>query len=81
MIVGYEYCYFEIVSRVNGKKIGQISDVIAAVRDNRESYHIIETDMGDKIILDRKKVRSAKNRILKTYDIDHDRSKDLRSIR
>jgi S1-C subfamily serine protease len=79
--VGYEYFYYEIVSRVNGKKIARIEDVIDAVKDNREAYHVIETDMGDKIILDRKKARSAKNRILKTYDIKYDRSKDLRSSR
>jgi hypothetical protein len=79
--VGYEYYYYEIVSRVNGRKIARLEDVLAAVKENREGYHVIETDMGDKIILDRKKARSAKNRILKTYDIKYDRSKNLRSSR
>lgn len=79
--VGYEYLYYEIISRVNGKKITHIDDMVTAVRENREPYHVIETTMGDRIILDRRKARAAKSRILKTYDIKHDRSKDLRSSR
>ena len=79
--VGYEYLYYEIISSVNGKEITRIEEVVAAVRENREPYHVIETNMGDRIILDRRKARTAKSRILKTYDIKHDRSKDLRSSR
>ena len=70
-----------IISSVNGKEITRIEEVVAAVRENREPYHVIETNMGDRIILDRRKARTAKSRILKTYDIKHDRSKDLRSSR
>jgi S1-C subfamily serine protease len=76
--VGYDNFYYEIVSEVNGRKIKRIEDLIAAIEDNRNAYHMIETDMGEKIILNRKKARLAKSRILKTYDIKHDRSKNLR---
>jgi S1-C subfamily serine protease len=79
--VGYDYLYYEIISRVNGKKITHIDDMVTAIRENRGRYHVIETNMGDMIILDRKKAREAKSRILKTYDIKHDRSKNLRSSR
>ena len=76
--VGYEDYYYEIVSRVNGMSIRRIEDVVSAVEENRKPYHVIETDLGDKIILDRKKARSSRNRILKTYDIKYDRSGNLR---
>jgi S1-C subfamily serine protease len=76
--VGYENFYYEIVIRVNGRNIMKIEDIIESIQSNRETYHVIETEAGEKIILDRKKARASKNRILKTYDIKHDRSKDLR---
>jgi S1-C subfamily serine protease len=78
--VGYENFYYEIVSRVNGKNIKKIEDIIESIQSNREAYQVIETEAGDKIILDRKNARASKNRILKTYDIKHDRSRDLRKI-
>ncbi len=79
--VGYENFYYEIVSRVNGRTIKKIEDIIESIQSNRESYHVIETEAGEKIILDRKKARASKNRILKTYDIKYDRSRDLRKLK
>jgi S1-C subfamily serine protease len=79
--VGYEYAYYEIVSKVNGKKITRMEELVSTIQENRKPYHVIETVVGERIILDRKKARAARNRILKTYDIKHDRSRDLRGGR
>jgi len=76
--IGYEDLYYEIVSSVNGKKIGSIGDLVIAIESNRGPYHVIDTEDGKQIILDRKQANRSTRRILKLYRIKRDRSENLR---
>ncbi len=76
--IGYEDLYHEIVAYVNGKKIGSMDDLVNAIESNRKAYHIIITDTEKQIILDRKMANKSTKRILKTYNINKDRSENLR---
>lgn len=75
--VGYHSFEDAIISRVNGKKITRIKDLVEAFEENRNEYHIIEDIKGYKIILDRESVDKNSQRILKKYKMPADRSRDL----
>lgn len=75
--VGY-YWHFSIISRVNGNKISTMKDLVRALEENQEDYHIIEDEDGSKLILDKQKVDEYSKRIMDRYQISSDRSEDLR---
>jgi S1-C subfamily serine protease len=75
--MGYEDMYYEIVYRANGRRIRDITDLIDAIKYNKNPYHVIETSQGNKIILDRKEADRGTKRILKQYKIKNDRSETI----
>jgi S1-C subfamily serine protease len=75
--MGYEDLYWEVVDRVNGKEIGSIGDLIEAIESNRAAFQVIETKMGDQIVLDRRAANKSGRRILKQYRISEDRSDNV----
>jgi len=78
--LGYHDMDNAVIEKVNGKKISHMTDLVRAVEENQNPFHVFEDDSGNKIVLKREKVEKYSNRILETYKIRSDRSEDLRSI-
>ena len=63
---------------VNGSKILNLRELIRAVEQPSKKSNIeFQSDLGMKIVLDRKRVKSAQAGILRTYSVPADRSGDL----
>ncbi|CCK81051.1 S1C family serine protease [Desulfobacula toluolica] len=75
--VGYHEFINGIISKVNGKKINVMEDLVSAFETWNGDYHVIEDIKGFKIILNSHAVKEADNRILKKYKIFSDRSAGL----
>ena len=75
--MGYEDLGWEIVTAANGISIGSIDDLISAIENNREQYHVFEIEDGKKIILDRLEADKSKERILEQYKIPKAKSGNL----
>ncbi len=67
-----------VIVKVNGRSISDMKDLVKAFEENREAYDIIEDDNGVKIVLKRDSAQKFNSRILKLYQIDSDRSGDLK---
>jgi hypothetical protein len=64
---------------VNGKKILNLRDLIETVEaDSDVPYIVFKTEDNESIALERKKVEEAHKEILSIYQIDDDRSSDLK---
>jgi S1-C subfamily serine protease len=67
------------VIKVNGKKIHRIRDLIQIVeRDTNDPFVIFESSLGEKIVLERERIKAEHSKILQTYSVPDDRSADLR---
>ena len=79
--VGYHEETNMIVSRVNGQKIRNMSDVVAAFQKPLGDFDVVETDSdtddGFQVVLSADGVRKANDEILKRFQITMDRSADL----
>ncbi len=78
--VGYHDWRHNVISRVNGKNISSINDLVKAFDAHKGPYHIIEDEWGYKIVLDKLKVDRNSKGILEKYKIISDRSKDLEAL-
>ena len=78
--VGYHDLDNRVVSRVNGKKISTMADLVTAFENHSGKYHIILDERGHQIVLDKRKVDQDSQRILKRYRIASDRSEDLKNL-
>jgi len=74
--VGYHNRRYEVISEVNGRKIKDMRDLVDALENNKDRYHIIVNDRGYRIILDRLKVEESAQRILKKYGISSEKFLD-----
>lgn len=72
--VGYQNLKYNVISEVNGKKIGDMEDLVTAFETNKEKYHVIITEKGYKIVLDKAKAEQSTNRILNNYNISSEKS-------
>ncbi len=76
--LGYHDMDNVVIEKVNGKKIADMKDLVRAVEENKEPFHVFEDDTGNKIVLRKDKVDQFSSRILETYKIVSDRSEDLK---
>jgi hypothetical protein len=76
--MGYEDVYWEIVDRVNGRKVAGLQELVELLESNRGEFQVIETERGDQIVLDRREAKKSRRRIMKQYSLEHDRSENLR---
>jgi hypothetical protein len=67
--IGYQNRRYEVITEVNGKSIGDMTDLIDAFEDNMDLHHVIINERGERIILDRAKVEESAERILRKYSI------------
>jgi hypothetical protein len=79
--VGYHEETNMIVSRVNGQKIRNMSDVVAAFQKPAGDFDVVETDAdsddGFQIVLSADGVKKANDEILKRFQVQTDRSMNL----
>jgi len=75
---GYDDVSDHIVKEVNGVKINNLNDLIGAMENNQEPFHIISSGTRNKIIVPNM-TRADHDKLLKRYHINFDRSEDLRS--
>ena len=76
--VGYHDYSNMVITRINNRRISKINDVISAIENNNQKYHVVETENGSRIILLRQNVQKYSSRILRRYQIHADRSSDLK---
>jgi len=76
--IGYHNSQNVVVSRVNGKKISAMRDLVDAFEEYEGAYHVIEDVRGYKIVLTRKSVDEQSREILNRYKVASDRSEDLK---
>jgi hypothetical protein len=74
---GYHELENRVVSRVNGRRIANMRDLVDAIEGQQRRYHTIIDETGYKIVLDKSRVFADGHEILKKYNIHSDRSKNL----
>jgi S1-C subfamily serine protease len=79
LTVGYDDFKDHVITRVNGKAISTMADLVKAIEGNEGSYHVIIDEWGNQIVLERAKANQAQRKILSKYKIDADRSADLKA--
>lgn len=67
--IGYQEDVYNVITAVNGRKIGKMSDLIEAFASNTDAYHVIITEGGERLVLDAAKARQNEPLILKKYRI------------
>lgn len=77
--LGYHDIDNVVVEKVNGKQITDMKDLVKAIEENIELFHVFEDDSGNRIVLKRGMVDKYSSRILETYKIKADRSEDLKT--
>ncbi|HUO57465.1 MAG TPA: serine protease [bacterium] len=80
---GYDTGYANLViTKINGKPISEMKDVIAAFEKPVSGRHVIEFDkakeVGTRIVIDAAKAKRATEEILQLNNIPSDRSADLK---
>ena len=74
---GYQDIDSVVITKVNGRDIRSLRDMIATIENSKEPFVSFEDATGEKIILDRDRSRAEQPDILKTYQVVRDRSVDL----
>ncbi|MDD5698818.1 MAG: serine protease [Victivallaceae bacterium] len=76
--VGYQHLGAVIVEKVNGRKIRDLKQLIAMIRQTEKGFIIFQLKNKTKIVLDLEKLRKSTPLIMSLYRIPADRSPDLR---
>ncbi|MCP3968152.1 MAG: serine protease [Lentisphaerae bacterium] len=75
--VGYQDIGALAVTKVDGKKIKDLRELISIIQAQKTGYVILEMHNKMKVVLDIDKLRKATPEIMKRYRIPRDRSQDL----
>jgi S1-C subfamily serine protease len=67
-----------VIDKVNGKSFSNFKEFFALMEKTKERYYLLEDDDGIKVIIDREEAWQKQKEILKKYNIEYDRSEDLR---
>ncbi|CAA6818649.1 MAG: serine protease; identified by sequence similarity; putative; ORF located using Blastx/Glimmer [uncultured Sulfurovum sp.] len=67
------------IEKVNGKTFKNFKEFYELVEAITEQYIVLEDNDGVKVIIDKKEVEEKQQKILKQYNIEFDKSEDLRS--
>jgi hypothetical protein len=73
--IGYHDLRYLVVDKVNGQKIGQLSDVQVALKNPVDGFHTIEFVKSDslrRLVLDAIELQEATQRVLEQYRIQKD---------
>jgi S1-C subfamily serine protease len=69
-----------VITQVNGRRIASMEDLVKAIEFNEGEYHVILDEYGNQIVLDRRRVKEADQKMFHKYGIRSDRSEDLKAI-
>jgi S1-C subfamily serine protease len=72
----YQYSYW-VIDKLNGKKFDSFNSFVKMI-ENIKDYAVLENNMGEKVVIDMNASRELKDKILERYNIEYDRSIDLR---
>ncbi len=67
-----------VIDKVNGKPFKNFKEFFALMQQNKEPYYLLEDNDGVKVIIDRKEAMAKQREILEKYNVEYDRSEDLR---
>jgi len=67
-----------VIDKVNGKAFKNFKEFFRLMESLKEPYYLLEDNDGIKVIIDRKEAIRKQQQILKKYNIEYDRSEDLR---
>jgi S1-C subfamily serine protease len=67
--VGYQGFLYEVLVEANGIRTRDLSSLVQAIEDNTGPFHVLLTEAGKKIVLDRVKVEESEERIIQNYRI------------
>jgi hypothetical protein len=67
-----------VIDKVNGKTFKNFKEFFQLMEGLKEPYYILEDDDGVKVIIDRQEAARKQQEILKKYNIEYDKSEDLR---
>ena len=67
-----------VIDKVNGKPFKNFKEFFALMEQNKAPYYFLEDNDGVKVIIDRKEAMAKQQAILKRYNVEYDRSEDLR---
>jgi hypothetical protein len=66
------------IDKVNGETFKDFKEFYEKMKSAKSDYIVLEDDDGAKVIIDRKEAQAKQDSILKKYNIEFDRSIDLR---
>ncbi len=66
------------IDKVNGKAFNNFSEFYKVVVDTKEPYIVLEDNEGVKVIIDKNEALEKQSELLKKYNIEYDRSENLR---
>lgn len=66
------------IEKINGEKFVDFKDFYTKMQNSKEKYIVLEDDDGVKVIIEKEKAQAKQADILKKYNIEHDKSEDLR---
>lgn len=75
---GNQNIYNYLPTELNGKKIQDFNDFYSRIRSIKSGFITLKDANNRQLILNVERVLKSQNRILKTYNIQYDRSADLR---
>ncbi len=67
-----------VIDRVNGKPFRNFREFFTLMEQSQAPYYILEDEYGIKVIIDRKEAMEKQKAILKRYNVEYDKSEDLR---
>ncbi len=67
-----------VIDKVNGKPIKNFKEFLSLMEQSTAPFYLLEDNDGVKVIIDRKEAMARQKSILKKYNIEYDRSEDLR---
>jgi len=66
------------IEKINGEKFVNFNDFYHKVKETKTPYIVLEDEDGIQVIIDRKQAQAKQQYILKKYNIEYDKSSDLR---
>jgi len=66
------------IEKINGEKFVDFNDFYHKVTETKTPYIVLEDEDGIQVIIDRKQAQAKQQDILKKYNIEYDKSSDLR---
>lgn len=67
-----------VIDKVNGKPFKNFKAFFKLMEENKAPYYLLEDNDGVKVIIDRKEAMAKQKEILKRYNVEYDKSEDLR---